>query len=829
MPHHPDDARYPHLPLVKQNLSFDRRRRPAPPAAPPDRGGRAHFGSTFTKQLDAIQQEAQHQPPAARGIAPHLVFRIPVVASTSVETLTERLRDVGLTIVSIEPDKAVVAFRDVADLTEFKRALRQYQRGPRINPRTQRPFASTKWDVFEYVEADQMRSWSKADRIGPRLREQAGIEAQRLERDRLYVVDVELWHRGTQQAATSDLRELASFIQEQHGSAEKILDKYAGESICLAKIAVRGAKLSRLLELPIVAEVDLPPVPIFDAMGAYRATRRDFPTPPRPDPDGPRLCILDSGITANHPLLAANVGHAEAILTTDTDPSDQHGHGTMVGGLAVFGNVRACFETGSFASPITLYSARVLNDRNEFDDERLIINQMRAAIETFVAEPYKCRVFNLSLGAQSSAFENGNLRQTHWAEALDNLARELKVLLVVAAGNNPAARAESPDEAERILQSYPAIILEPEAGISDPGTAALAITAGSIVEDDTPGVRHGVDRNDIVRPIAQRNQPSPFTRAGPGVAGAIKPEFVDYGGNLVFSGLLNLRRIAKEPGTAVMSFSREPLRKLFAYDVGASFAAPRIARIAAILWHRLRNQLDGDPHPNLVRAVLATAAIVPEEAQNCLTPVQDHAVVKACGYGRLDEELARESADRRVTLIAHGSVQLDHFVIYEVPIPPEFMDAQGQKRITVGLAFDPPVRRRRQEYLGVHMNFYLIRGKTLEEVINAYRAVGPHEEADAAIQGACNLTFEPPPQPRDGGYIRKKSTLQQGVHIFKRRGGRDYGDVYYLVVRAERKWAPAEIETQDYAVAVALQADDPQLYSVVEARISQRLRARAQV
>jgi len=40
-----------------------------------------------------------------------------------------------------------------------------------------------------------------------------------------------------------------------------------------------------------------------------------------------------------------------------------------------------------FASPVTLFSARVLNDRNEFDDEKLIINQMRTAIETFRQPP----------------------------------------------------------------------------------------------------------------------------------------------------------------------------------------------------------------------------------------------------------------------------------------------------------------------------------------------------------------------------------------------------------------------------------------------------------
>ena len=40
----------------------------------------------------------------------------------------------------------------------------------------------------------------------------------------------------------------------------------------------------------------------------------------------------------------------------------------------------------------------MLNDENRFDDEKLIIQQMRRAIEVFKAPPYNCGVFNLSLG-----------------------------------------------------------------------------------------------------------------------------------------------------------------------------------------------------------------------------------------------------------------------------------------------------------------------------------------------------------------------------------------------------------------------------------------------
>ena len=59
----------------------------------------------------------------------------------------------------------------------------------------------------------------------------------------------------------------------------------------------------------------------------------------------------------------------------------------MVAGIAVFGNIRGAYDRGSFESEVTVFSARVLNDQNNFDDENLIIKQMEQAIVTFKAEP----------------------------------------------------------------------------------------------------------------------------------------------------------------------------------------------------------------------------------------------------------------------------------------------------------------------------------------------------------------------------------------------------------------------------------------------------------
>jgi len=54
------------------------------------------------------------------------------------------------------------------------------------------------------------------------------------------------------------------------------------------------------------------------------------------------------------------------------------------------------------------------------------------------------------------------------AEALDTLARKHKVLIVVSAGNNSSVYANTPAEAEAILQNYPRYLFDNESALSDP-------------------------------------------------------------------------------------------------------------------------------------------------------------------------------------------------------------------------------------------------------------------------------------------------------------------------------------------------------------------------
>ena len=99
-----------------------------------------------------------------------------------------------------------------------------------------------------------------------------------------------------------------------------------------------------------------------------------------------------------------------------------------------------------------------------------------------------------------------------------------------------------------------------------------------------------------------------------------------------------------------------------------------------------------------VGAVLAGTAEIPEAAITRLTNSNgDHAPIKVCGYGFPSENDALRSRDRRVTMVYQGSIQIDYFNVFVVPIPDVFRYARGTRKIIVSLAYDPPVRRRRLE------------------------------------------------------------------------------------------------------------------------------------
>jgi hypothetical protein len=360
---------------------------------------------------------------------------------------------------------------------------------------------------------------------------------------------------------------------------------------------------------------------------------------------------------------------------------------------------------------------------------------------------------------------------------------------------------------EQGVTEYPAYLLETANRLCEPAGAANVITVGSLAHGTGLGARHEHDAH--VRHITNAMEPSPFSRSGPGAAGIRKPDFVEIGGTLVFDApSARLQGAPMFPEAGIITLNHEFLRQLLTSGNGTSYSAPMLANKAAYLLRRFPWATS-----NLIRALLAGAATLPAPAERALAAIGEDDKARICGNGHVDPLRAAYSDDHRVVLYAEERLEINQFAVYRVPIPPEFR-VGGRRTIRVSLAFNPPVRRTRAEYIGTKMNFRLLRGCEVGDVFEHFRARGAEEEDPPGIPNRFKCDLRPSPTRRD------RNTLQTAAKTYQ-QDTIAYGEEYHLVVRCIGGWAEEQEAAQDFAVIVELEHQPGvQLY----ARLRQRIR-----
>jgi subtilisin family serine protease len=389
---------------------------------------------------------------------------------------------------------------------------------------------------------------------------------------------------------------------------------------------------------------------------------------------------------------------------------------------------------------------------------------------------------------------------------LDRLARELDLIIVVSAGNVGRTQLQK-TYGDDIPYAYPDYLRDACNRIVDPAGAANVLTVGSVAHVN--GLAEG---NPIsIQSLASKDEPSPFTRTGPGIRGALKPDLVDRGGNAVFDGLTSsLKDGARHPPAGVLTLNHRYTEHLFKTASGTSFAAPLVAYKAAML-------MSGDirQSANIIRALLALSAELPQAGVNKLNTTDYEARHSVLGCGIPDITRAIYSDDDRVVLVSESSLSHDQFAIFEIPITEEYQTTGGNREIRVSLAFYPDVRRTRKNYLGTQLQFDLVRGRaSIAEIIEAYRALTKEERKQKiklpSLLKRERCSFLPKINSR------KLGTLQHGTFLMKRNIV-EYGSTYYLVVRSSSQWAGND---QPFAVGVMLRhTAEISLYERIKARV----------
>jgi subtilisin family serine protease len=186
------------------------------------------------------------------------------------------------------------------------------------------------------------------------------------------------------------------------------------------------------------------------------------------------VAILDTGIDYNHVNLGGGFGPGYSVVggydfvNTDSDPMDDHGHGTHIAGITL-----------GVAPNASLYAYKVLDDKGA-GSVSSVLNALDNIVNPDNDSDFSDHldVASMSFGSNFPGDPNDELNL-----AIDN-AVNLGVVIVIAAGNIGTE------------------------GISTPGCARKAITVGS------------TDKSDLISSSSSR---------GPTIIGTIKPDVVAPG------------------------------------------------------------------------------------------------------------------------------------------------------------------------------------------------------------------------------------------------------------------------------------------------------------
>lgn len=790
----------PQHPELPARHALDSRRVSPAPGGLPSRNPRRH-GTRLNEQFQSARL-ARRLPVS---IDPNLVFKI--------KAANTRLNDEALLPRGLMPlgETAgylyfVLASDEGAALSA---ALDQYAASPDEDGAKGRLYT-----LFDRIEA--IEEYGPEDRRGPGLTD-LDATAQ------FHTVDVSMWPAEDWDEGQRRAHIVTGVVT---GSGGTIIHNAVGTRRSVLRVSISAEGLNNLLATSVVERVRTPPVPFIDPSDWRDIEADDLALQPR---DGVAVGVLDDAPATGHPLLAGLVASVTGIGPAGYTWQVPGDHGTQVTSRVLLPNLAEELRGHSAITAVgTVHVARILepvpggpHDATQFGGGSAGLPPHEAierAIRLLHGQ-YGVRVFNLSVG-EREPFDA--IHVSELTEVIDDLVRELDIVVVVPTGNAPIygqSRTASDHHAQR---DYSAYLSTPEQRLSEPGTAALALTVGAVAHSDAPApapYRHRI--RDTA--IAGVDQVSPFSRTGPGIgtssARLNKPDLVAYGGNWVHDGDTD-QIILEDPGVGVLTAALGPTGRLFRTACGTSFAVPVVARCAA-------DVLAAYPgaSSNMVRALVATSAREPVGALSVNDEVIRH---RLYGLGRPDPQRATESGPERVTMTFDGEMAVDTVIIHPIPVPEPFAQGASVTRtLQVALAFDPPVRRQRREYLAGAMQLDLYRAIDIEDLAEILCRQDPDAPNPLVNDRRHVQSLEP------GVASLRSSTLQ--LRTWRpRRLNVDDGQSYLLAVTHRRQtWARgADYDHQKYALAVTIAEEarmNLDLYALVtqQIEVSARVRVRA--
>lgn len=390
--------------------------------------------------------------------------------------------------------------------------------------------------------------------------------------------------RGVSVAVTNDSaaqRIELDILSEEVGTALRS----RGNAALSQNVDDHARVLNTLERNPLVRSITLPPLP-SSALASAEATGA-LALPMLPGSDGetrPIIGVVDGGVgSVLDPWV---VDRWTLISPADTDAQ----HGTFISGLLIAGGPLnpafldparpACRIVDLNVLPADPAGTGVTFDRYYPGGAVEFLDEIEDAVRD-ARTNHQVRVFNLSINFDAPGDDT---RYGFAAQRLDEIARRYDVIFVISSGNLPVAdrRAEWGNDPDANLA---ALVGETRTTIAEPAESLYNVAVSAL---NPPGVHNLV-------PFALTT----YSRRGPGLRGATKPDLAHVGGSGTYDVITGygLRSI-DEMGAEVT-------------DNGTSFAAPLVARELA----DLDAAITGDVPRETLLALLIHDATMPKALQ----------------------------------------------------------------------------------------------------------------------------------------------------------------------------------------------------------------------
>jgi hypothetical protein len=481
--------------------------------------------------------------------------------------------------------------------------------------------------------------------------------------------------------------------------------------------------------------------------------------------DEPYICILDTGVNVEHPLLSPFAGLDDQLTVTDDRVAvDKNGHGSGMAGLAMWGDFTDILDSSEVVFiNHKLESVKVLNSSGDNKDKPLGKITSDAVAIAEIANPERKRTFSMSLSSNSGT-DRG--RSSSWSSTLDSLAvdylgeGENPRLFTICAGNIGDSLTE--------LANYPAYNQSQD--IHDPAQAWNVITVGAFTNKDS------ISESTDYQPLAKAGGLSPYSTTSlewDRKNAPIKPEVVFEGGNVGIdqygcAGMQDLNLL-----TTNEDFSTRYFQTMNATSAATALAAKFTAQVYAEypnLW------------PETIRALTVHSADWSDEMYKLISAKRTDQNIKKghmskltrmVGFGVPNLEKAIKSANNSLSLVIQDVLQPFHksgssiktkdMHLHDLPWPKEALQGIGEKNVEMTIT----------------LSYFIEPNPSSRNILNKYSYASHQlrfdvkrpEESDIEFQGRINAASEgdkPDDSPSDsnwtlGAGIRHRGSIHKDI------------------------------------------------------------------